>query len=259
MTPEEARTPDPGFTGVDHGAAFSTSGGRSTPRYVAIIADGNARWAQHRGLPIAAGHAAAADTLKGRLSDATELGVEELAVYVFSTENWSRPAREVGELMGMFARRIAVEAPDLHRRRVRVRFLGDRAVLPDELSRQMDHIGALTEQNDGLTLFLAFNYGGRAEIVQAARRFQGTSEEEFHRCLYAPDMHEPELIIRTGGEQRLSNYLLWQSAYSELVFREELWPDFSRAGLEESLLDFDDRGRRFGGREEEQLRGRHAR
>jgi undecaprenyl diphosphate synthase len=222
----------------------------SAPRHVAIIADGNSRWAATRGLPIAAGHAAAADTLKARIADAVELGIQELAVYVFSTENWSRPAGEVGELMGMFSRRIADETADLHRQGVRVRFLGQREGLSAELLEQMGRMRSLTAGNGGLTLFLAFNYGGRAEIVRAARGFDGSSEEDFRRCLYAPEMHDPDVIIRTGGERRLSNYLLWQSAYSELVFRDELWPQFTRECFEESLLEFNDRGRRFGGRQD---------
>jgi undecaprenyl diphosphate synthase len=237
------------------GSRFQTEGRapmRKPPaaavRYVAIIADGNNRWARRRGLPISAGHTAAADTLKTCVTDAIELGIRELAVYVFSTENWSRPAREVSELMGMFSRRIAIEAPSLHSQGVRVRFLGRREGLSAELIEQIDRVQSLTERNDRLTLFLAFNYGGRAEIVQAAKRFDGGSEEDFRRCLYAPDMHDPEVIIRTGGEQRLSNYLLWQSAYAELVFREELWPEFTRGVLEHSLLEFNDRARRFGGR-----------
>jgi undecaprenyl diphosphate synthase len=219
-----------------------------TARYVAIIADGNGRWASQRGLEIDAGHSAAADTLKARLRDAAELAVKELTVYVFSTENWSRPATEVSELMGMFSRRIAIEAPELHRKGIRVRFLGRREGISAELIDQMDRVQSLTDSNRRMTLFLAFNYGGRAELVDAARRFHGATEEEFRRCLYAPEMHDPEVIIRTGGEQRLSNFLLWQSAYSELVFRDELWPDFTRQALQESLQEFDDRGRRFGGR-----------
>jgi undecaprenyl diphosphate synthase len=228
----------------------SPTGRPVTARYVAIIADGNGRWASQRGLPVGAGHSAAADTLKARLRDAAELGVKELAVYVFSTENWSRPATEVSELMGMFSRRIAIEAPELYQEGVRVRFLGRREGLSEELALQMDRVQSLTASNERLTLFLAFNYGGRAEIVEAASRFTGTSEEEFRRCLYAPEMHDPEVIIRTGGEQRLSNYLLWQSSYSELVFRDELWPDFTRESLQESLLEWGGRRRRFGGRED---------
>jgi undecaprenyl diphosphate synthase len=218
------------------------------PRYVAIIADGNNRWATRRGLPSSAGHTAAADTLKARVTDALELGIHELAVYVFSTENWSRPASEVSELMGMFARRLVIEAPDLHRQGVRVRFIGRRDALPYDLIEQMDRVQLLTERNERLILFLAFNYGGRAEIIDAAKRFSGGSEEDFRRCLYAPEMHEPEVIIRTGGERRLSNYLLWQSAYAELVFRDELWPEFGRGALVDSLVEFNDRARSFGGR-----------
>jgi undecaprenyl diphosphate synthase len=215
---------------------------------VAVIADGNRRWASRRGLPIAAGHVAAADALKARVADAVEIGIQELAVYVFSTENWSRAADEVSELMAMFSRRIAIEAPELHEQDVKVRFLGRRDGLSADLIEQMDRLQSLTESNRGLTLFLAFNYGGRAEIMQAARRFDGGSEEDFRRCLYGPEMHDPEVIIRTGGEQRLSNYLLWQSAYSELVFRDELWPDFNNRALQDSLAEFNDRARRFGGR-----------
>ncbi len=214
---------------------------------MAVIADGNNRWARQRGLASGAGHAAAADALKARVTDALELGIEELAVYVFSTENWTRPAGEVGELMAMFSRRIASESSELHRQGVSVRFLGRREGLPTELIEQVDRVQALTRDNARLKLFLAFNYGGRMEIVEAAKRFDGASEEDFRRCLYAPDMHDPDVIIRTGGERRLSNYLLWQSAYSELVFRDELWPDFTRQALEQSLFEFDVRERRFGG------------
>jgi undecaprenyl diphosphate synthase len=222
-------------------------------RHVAIIADGNRRWAREHGLPIADGHAAAADTLKQRIADAIEFGVGELTVYVFSTENWSRPAGEVADLMEMFARRLALEAPGLHRRGVRVRFLGRREELSQQLITELECVQDLTAANATLELYLAFNYGGRAEIVQAARRFEGHSEEEFRELLYAPEMQDPEVIIRTGGDQRLSNFLLWQSAYSELVFREELWPDFTRESFKDSLRDFSNRRRRFGGHEEEQL------
>jgi undecaprenyl diphosphate synthase len=220
-------------------------------RHVAIIADGNGRWAHERGLPIADGHTAAADTLKQRIMDAIEFGVRELVVYVFSTENWSRPAGEVADLMEMFARRLAVEAPDLHRQGVRVRFLGRREQLSRQLIAELERVQELTGGNETLELYLAFNYGGRAEIMQAARRFEGDTEEEFRALLYAPQMQDPDVIIRTGGDQRLSNYLLWQSAYSELVFRQELWPDFTRESFEDSLREFSDRRRRFGGREEQ--------
>jgi undecaprenyl diphosphate synthase len=217
-------------------------------RYVAIITDGNGRWARERGLPVNAGHDAAADTLKARLGDAAELGISELTVYAFSTENWSRPAREVRGLLEMVCRRLAIETPLLNEEGVRLRFLGRRDGIPPALIERMDWAQSLTEANARLTLFVAFNYGGRAEILDAARSFEGTTEDEFRSCLYAPGMHDPELIIRTGAEQRLSNFLLWQSAYSELVFRDELWPDFTREALEQSLREFSDRRRRFGGR-----------
>jgi undecaprenyl diphosphate synthase len=218
-------------------------------RYVAIITDGNGRWASGRGLPVVAGHEAGADTVKARLRDAVSLGVEELTVYSFSTENWNRSDDEVAALMEMFGRRIELETPELHAEGVRMRFLGRRThpVAP-ALVERMEWAERLTAANTRITLFVAFNYGGRAEIVDAARTFTGTTEDEFRAHLYAPDMHDPDLIIRTSGEQRLSNYLLWQGAYAELVFREELWPDFSRQAFEASLDEFTRRRRRFGGR-----------
>jgi undecaprenyl diphosphate synthase len=217
-------------------------------RYVAIITDGNGRWAREHGVPVNDGHDAGADTVKARLRDAAEFGVQELTVYSFSTENWSRPAEEVAGLMAMFSTRIAGETPELHEEGVRMRFIGRREGISGELVERMDWAEELTAQNERITLFVAFNYGGRAEILDAARRFTGGSEEDFRACLYAPEMHDPDLIIRTSGEQRLSNYLLWQSAYSELIFREELWPDFSRDALAESLAEFSRRRRRFGAR-----------
>ena len=217
-------------------------------RYVAIITDGNGRWARAHGVPVSEGHSAGADTVKARLRDAAELGIEELTVYSFSTENWSRPATEVQGLMAMFSQRIASETPELHEEGVRMRFIGRREGLAAQLVEQMAEAEALTAANRQITLFVAFNYGGRAEILDAARRFSGDTEEEFRQCLYAPEMHDPDLIIRTSGERRLSNYLLWQSAYSELIFRDELWPDFTRGALEESLAEFSERRRRFGGR-----------
>jgi undecaprenyl diphosphate synthase len=217
-------------------------------RYVAIITDGNGRWAQARGLPVLEGHRAGADTVKARLRDAVELGVRELTVYSFSTENWTRPLEEVEGLMAMFAERIDLETPELHEEGVRMRFIGRREGLGAELRRRIEWAEELTGQNERITLFVAFNYGGRAEIVDAARSFSGETEEEFRRHLYAPDMHDPDLLIRTSGEQRISNYLLWQLAYSEFVFRDELWPDFSREAFIEALDEFSARGRRFGAR-----------
>ena len=218
-------------------------------RYVAIITDGNGRWAQRRGLAVVAGHEAGADTVKARLRDAAQLGIKELTVYSFSTENWSRDEQEVAGLMEMFARRIELETPELHEQGVRMRFIGRRThpVAP-ELVERMQWAEEVTAANTRITLFVAFNYGGRAEIVDAARTFTGSTEAEFAAHLYAPDMHDPDLVIRTSGEQRISNYLLWQAAYSELVFCDELWPDFSREALERALAEFSARRRRFGGR-----------
>lgn len=220
-----------------------------TPRYVAIITDGNGRWAQGRGLPVKEGHKAGADTVKARLRDAVEFGVRELTVFSFSTENWSRSPEEVSALMEMFSQRIVNETPELHEEGVRMRFIGRREGVSEKLRRQMEEAEAFTAANDTITFFIAFNYGGRAEIVDAARKFSGTTEEEFRQCLYAPEMHDPELLIRTSGEQRISNYLLWQCAYSEFVFRDELWPDFSREAFKASLDEYGNRQRRFGNRE----------
>jgi undecaprenyl diphosphate synthase len=225
-----------------------TTGDAPTARYVAIITDGNGRWAQARGLPVLAGHEAGADVVKARLRDAARLGIEELTVYSFSTENWARPKAEVDGLMAMFADRIDRETPELDEEGVRMRFIGRREGIAPELLRRMEWAEEKTAGNTRITLFVAFNYGGRAEIIDAARTFTGESEEEFRRLLYAPDMHDPDLLIRTSGEQRLSNYLLWQCAYSEFVFREELWPDFTREAFEASLAEYTARRRRFGGR-----------
>jgi undecaprenyl diphosphate synthase len=216
--------------------------------YVAIITDGNGRWAQQRGLPVIDGHQAGADVVKERLRDAAELGVKELTVYSFSTENWTRPKEEVDGLMAMFAERIDRETPELDEEGVRMRFIGRREGISDELTGRMDWAETETGDNDRITLFVAFNYGGRSEILDAAAAYVGGGEEEFRSHLYAPEMHDPDLLIRTSGEQRLSNYLLWQCAYSEFVFRDELWPDFTREAFEASLATYEERQRRFGAR-----------
>jgi undecaprenyl diphosphate synthase len=220
----------------------------TAPRYVAIITDGNGRWAQQRDLPVAAGHRAGADVVKARLRDAVELGVEELTVFSFSTENWTRPSEEVEGLMRMMGERIANETPELDAEGVRMRFVGRRQGVPPQLVELMEWAEETTATNNRIVFFVAFNYGGRAEIVDAARSFQGGSEQEFRNHLYAPEMHDPDLLIRTSGERRVSNYLLWQCAYSELVFRDELWPDFDRAAFEDSLREYESRRRRFGAR-----------
>jgi undecaprenyl diphosphate synthase len=230
-------------------ASEGPEGDAARARFVAIITDGNGRWAKQRGLPVIAGHEAGADAVKARLRDAVDLGIEELTVYSFSTENWNRSSEEVSALMAMMSRRIDAETPELHEEGVRMRFIGRRSEpVPEYLVERMQWAEQLTAGNTRITLFVAFNYGGRAEIVDAARTFTDGDEDDFRAQLYAPEMHDPDLIIRTSGEQRISNYLLWQGAYAELVFREELWPDFSRSAFEQSLEEFAARQRRFGGR-----------
>jgi undecaprenyl diphosphate synthase len=222
--------------------------GGGPARYVAIITDGNGRWAQQHGVPVADGHQAGADTVKARLRDAVQFGIRELTVYSFSTENWSRPAEEVTALMRMFSQRILAETPELNDEGVRMRFIGRREGVASALLEQMDWAEAETAANDRITLFVAFNYGGRAEILDAAERYSGGGEEAFRALLYAPEMHDPDLLIRTSGERRISNYLLWQTAYSEFVVADELWPDFTREAFRAALDEYERRQRRFGRR-----------
>ena len=216
--------------------------------YVAIITDGNGRWAQQRSLPVIEGHKAGADVVRERLRDAVEFGIKELTVYSFSTENWTRPKQEVDGLMAMFAERIDGETPELKEEGVRMHFIGRREGISEELTDRMDWAEAETGDNDRITLFVAFNYGGRSEILDAAAAYQGGGEKAFQSHLYAPEMHDPDVLIRTSGEQRISNYLLWQCAYSEFVFRDELWPDFSRQVFRAALDEYEERQRRFGAR-----------
>jgi undecaprenyl diphosphate synthase len=219
------------------------------PRYLAVITDGNGRWAKKRGLPVETGHRAGAEAVRARLRDAAELGIRELTVYAFSTENWARSRHEVEGLIDLLAEYIERVTPELHEEGVRLRFIGDRGEpVPRDLVRRFEWAERLTAGNERIVFVVPFNYGGRAEIVHAALRFDGTTEDEFRAGLYAPDLHDPELVIRTGGERRLSNYLLWQAAYSELIFSDELWPDFSRRSLEAAIEEFGRRERRYGRR-----------
>ena len=215
---------------------------------VAIIMDGNARWATERDLPILEGHREGARTLKRTVKDAVKVGLTELTVYAFSTENWTRPKAEVDGLMAMFAELIESETPELHEQGVQMRFIGRREEVTEDLQRRMAEAEATTAGNSRLKLFVAFNYGGRAEILDAAARYGGGGEDAFAALLYAPDMSDPDLVIRTSGEERLSNFLLWQSAYSELVFADVLWPDFSIEHLQAAVQEFASRKRRFGAR-----------
>jgi undecaprenyl diphosphate synthase len=224
-------------------------------RAVAIIMDGNGRWARKRGLPIAAGHRAGTKALRRTVEAAIDLGVESLVVYAFSTENWTRPPDEVDSLMEIFGETIQRELPDLARQGVRTRFLGRRDRAPAELQQQMADLERETESNRRLNLWIAFDYGGRAEIVEAARRAveagvdaEDLDEETFASFLHEPGLPDPDLLIRTSGELRISNFLLWQLAYAELVFVDTLWPDFGEDELRAALEDYASRRRRFGGR-----------
>jgi undecaprenyl diphosphate synthase len=247
------------------GAAAEPAAGGATCRYLAIIMDGNGRWAQGRGLPVAAGHRAGAKTLRRVLEHALDLGIKEITVYSFSTENWNRPKEEVEALMQLFIEMIDSQVPDMHERGARVRFVGRREGAPDELVRRIEEAEALTAANTRMTLYIAFSYGGRRELLDAARGLAaeyaasagGSSapmgapdftEDDLRRHLYAPEMHDPELLIRTSGELRISNFLLWQCAYSELYFSDRLWPDFGPEDLDAALADYAGRQRRFGGR-----------
>jgi undecaprenyl diphosphate synthase len=223
------------------------------PSSVAIIMDGNGRWARVRRLPVGAGHRAGARALKRVVRAAGDAGIKDLTVFSFSTENWSRPLDEVDDLMGLFCELIDREVPELHQERVQIRFIGRCEDLDATLRAKIAEAEALTAGNERLRLFIAMNYGGRQEILDAARRFAAecgpdAGEAEFARFLYGPDLRDPELVIRTSGEQRLSNFLLWQSAYAELYFSPRLWPDFSPEDLEAALADYARRHRRFGGR-----------
>jgi undecaprenyl diphosphate synthase len=224
-------------------------------RAVAIIMDGNGRWAERRGLPVAEGHQAGTRALRRTVEAAIDLGLETLVVYAFSTENWSRPAGEVDSLMDIFGETIERELPDLVRQGVRTRFIGRRDRASAELREQMARLEEETARNDRLNLWVALDYGGRAEIVESARRLVESridpaeiDENVLRANLYAPDLPDPDLLIRTSGELRISNFLLWQLAYSELVFTDTLWPDFGHAELEQALRAYANRRRRFGGR-----------
>src|ERR671935_3323323 len=217
-------------------------------RYVAIIMDGNGRWAEQRHLDVGEGHREGARALRRTVENAVDLGILELTAYAFSTENWTRPTPEVEAIMELFGEMIQTQTPDLDEEGVRMRFIGRREGVSEALLQQMDWAEQVTRANERMTLFVAFNYGGRAEILDAAERYGGGGEEEFARHLYAPDMTDPDLLIRTSGERRLSNFLLWQCAYSELVFSETLWPDFSKEDLAAALEEYEQRQRRFGAR-----------
>jgi undecaprenyl diphosphate synthase len=222
---------------------------------VAIIMDGNGRWARRRGLPTAAGHRAGTRALRRTVEAAIDLGVQNLVVYAFSTENWSRPQDEIDALMEIFGETIERELPDLAEQGVRIRFIGRRDRAPQDLRHRMASTENRTGLNGRIGLWIAFDYGGRAELVAAARRIaeSGVEPREIDENvlaanLYAPELPDPDLLIRTSGEQRVSNFMLWQLAYAELVFVDRLWPDFDERDLRAALVEYAQRRRRFGGR-----------
>jgi len=232
-----------------------TSSEPRAPRSIAIIMDGNGRWAATRGLPVAEGHREGARALRRTVEAAIDLGVESLAVYAFSTENWARPPDEVESIMELMDETIDRELPDLAKQGVRTRFFGRRDRVPQALQEKMARLEVETAPNDRLSLWIAFDYGSRAELVEAMRKIlqegvrpQDMSEATISAHLYAPELPDPDLVIRTSGEQRISNFLLWQSAYSELVFDETLWPDFGEDRLRSALDEYAQRARRFGAR-----------
>lgn len=228
------------------------------PRHVAIIMDGNGRWAAARGLPRGEGHRRGVEALRRTVRAAGEIGIKFVTIFSFSAENWSRPASEVRELMSLLRRFIRKDLAELHKSNVRVRIIGERQSLDPEIARLLVEAEDLTKGNDALTLVVAFNYGARQEIARAARRIAEQAAkgqlnpatidvDTVGKFIDAPDVPDPDLIIRTSGEQRLSNFLLWQAAYSELVFVPGYWPDFDRAALEAAIREYQQRERRFGG------------
>jgi len=230
----------------------------AVPRHVAIIMDGNGRWAAARGLPRTEGHRRGVEALRRTVRAAGDIGIEILTIFSFSSENWSRPTSEVRDLMGLLRRFIRNDLVELHQNGVHVRVIGERDDLDSEIRRLLEEAEQLTRDNNKLTLVVAFNYGGRQEIARAAQRLVdeviagrlaagAITADRLGAALDAPDLPDPDLIIRTSGEQRLSNFLLWQAAYSELVFVPTYWPDFDRATLESAIAEYRRRERRFGG------------
>jgi undecaprenyl diphosphate synthase len=229
----------------------------SPPQHVAIIMDGNGRWAKARGLPRVAGHRRGAEAVRRTVTAAADLGIRYLTLFGFSSENWKRPADEIRDLMGLLRHYLRGEIAELHRKNVRFRVIGDRTRLAPDIVTLIDNAEALTGDNTRITLSIALSYGARAEIVQAARRIAEAAqagrvalddidEACVARHLFTHGMPDPDLLIRTSGEQRISNFLLWQSAYAELVFISTLWPDFDKPDLERALIDFQARERRYG-------------
>jgi undecaprenyl diphosphate synthase len=239
----------------DNASGQATAPRGALPFHVAIIMDGNGRWARRRGLPVAAGHRAGVQAVRRVIEAARDAGIGQLTLYSFSTENWSRPSEEVQGLMNLHAEMIDAEVPTLHKNDCRVCFVGSRKELNHNLLEKMEWAETLTAHNRRMVLFIAFNYGGRQEIVEAVKAAiaQGVeasqlTEQDISGRMYSPFMRDPDLCIRTSGEQRLSNFLLWQSAYSELLFSDKLWPDWGKEDLDRALAEYAKRERRFGAR-----------
>jgi undecaprenyl diphosphate synthase len=247
----------PTTTAVRVGSAEQAPDGGVTPRHVAIIMDGNGRWAKARGLPRTVGHREGAEALRRVVRAAAEFGVDYLTVYGFSSENWKRPAAEVTDLMGLLRLYLRKEIDEIHREGVRLRVIGDRARLSSDIIRLIEDAEARTAGNRRLNLTVALSYGGRAEIVRAAQQLaqaaqagsldpEDIDESAFQRHLFTADMPDPDLVIRTSGEKRISNFLLWQCAYAEYVFMDKLWPDFAGEDLKSAIVEFGGRKRRYG-------------
>ncbi len=237
----------------DHGALRA-----GAPRHVAIIMDGNGRWAKERGLPRTIGHRQGIEAVRRTVRAAIELKIPYLTIFSFSSENWSRPTEEIDDLMGLMKRFVSGDLADLHKAGVRIRTIGERDNVDPELISLMDEAVGLTMDNSELTLLIAFNYGSRAEIAKAARKLaqevaagalapDAITPERFAQALDTSDIPDPDLLIRTSGEMRLSNFLLWQTAYTEFVFLDAYWPDFDRAAFEQAIAEYNARERRFGG------------
>ena len=233
------------------------------PRHIAIIMDGNGRWAQARSLPRVAGHKQGAEAARRVVRAASELGIEYLTLFGFSSENWSRPEGEIKELMNLLRYYLRGETAELHKNNARLRVIGDRSAFDQDIVDLIDHAEGLTQDNDGICVMIALNYGGRNEILSAVQKVadhaaaQGHSEDSasmFEQSLMTAGVPDPDLLIRTSGEQRISNFLLWQCAYSEFIFTDILWPDFDKAALENALQEFGARDRRFGGLSQSSLK-----
>jgi len=227
------------------------------PVHIAIIMDGNGRWAQKKGLPRVMGHKAGMEALKKTVKSCSDLGIKILTVYAFSTENWNRPQDEVNYLMGLLVEYMRKEVNALHKNKVKIKLLGEADILPGQTRTEIEEAIELTKNNEGLQFNIALNYGGRAEILRACKNLikdfetgnldmDSVEEKVFSSYLYTGNDPDPDLIIRTSGEQRISNFLLWQGAYSELVFVDQLWPDFDEAVLHSAILEYQNRNRRFG-------------